>query len=85
RNGVSFIDPDTAYIDSDVKIGNDTVIEGNVVIKGKTEIGSNCYITTSSRIIDSKIGNNVTITSSTLQEAQMDDNTDIGPNSHLRP
>ena len=85
RNGVSFIDPDTAYIDSDVKIGNDTVIEGNVVIKGKTEIGSNCYITNSSRIIDSKIGNNVTITSSTLQEAQMDDNTDIGPNSHLRP
>lgn len=85
RNGVSFIDPDTAYIDSDVKIGNDTVIEGNVVIKGNTEIGSDCYITNSSRIVDSKIGNHVTITSSTLQEAQMDDNTDIGPNSHLRP
>ncbi len=85
RNGVSFIDPDTAYIDSDVKIGNDTVIEGNVVIKGNTEIGSDCYITNGSRIVDSKIGNHVTITSSTLQEAEMDDNTDIGPNSHLRP
>lgn len=85
RNGVSFIDPSTAYIDSDVKIGNDTVIEGNVVIKGNTEIGSDCYITNGSRIVDSKIGNNVTITSSTLQEAEMDDNTDIGPNSHLRP
>lgn len=85
RNGVSFIDPDTAYIDAGVKIGNDTVIEGNVVIKGNTEIGSDCYITNGSRIVDSKIGNHVTITSSTLQEAQMDDNTDIGPNSHLRP
>ena len=85
RNGVSFVDPDTAYIDVDVKIGNDTVIEGNVVIKGNTEIGSDCYITNGSRIIDSKIGNGVTITSSTLQEAEMDDNTDIGPNSHLRP
>lgn len=85
RNGVSFIDPDTAYIDSDVKIGNDTVIEGNVVIKGNTEIGSECVITNGSRIIDSKIGNGVTITSSTIEEAEMDDNTDIGPNSHLRP
>lgn len=85
RNGVSFIDPDTAYIDAGVKIGNDTVIEGNVVIKGNTEIGSDCYITNGSRIVDSKIGNHVTITSSTLQEAEMDDNTDIGPNSHLRP
>ena len=85
RNGVSFVDPDTAYIDVDVKIGNDTVIEGNVVIKGNTEIGSDCYITNGSRIIDSKIGNGVTITSSTIEEAEMDDNTDIGPNSHLRP
>ncbi|MBU3828858.1 MAG: bifunctional UDP-N-acetylglucosamine diphosphorylase/glucosamine-1-phosphate N-acetyltransferase GlmU [Candidatus Lactobacillus pullistercoris] len=85
RDGVSFIDPDTAYIDSDVKIGNDTVIEGNVVIKGHTEIGSDCYITNGSRIIDSKIGNNVTITSSTIEESEMADNSDIGPNSHLRP
>lgn len=85
RDGVSFIDPDTAYIDAGVKIGNDTVIEGNVVIKGHTEIGQDCYITSGSRIEDSKLGNHVTVTSSTLQEAQMDDNTDIGPNSHLRP
>lgn len=85
RDGVSFIDPDTAYIDADVKIGNDTVIEGNVVIKRNTEIGSDCYITSGSRIVDSKIGNNVTVTSSTVEEAEMDDNTDIGPNSHLRP
>ncbi|NRO05467.1 bifunctional UDP-N-acetylglucosamine diphosphorylase/glucosamine-1-phosphate N-acetyltransferase GlmU [Lactobacillus helveticus] len=85
RDGVSFIDPDTAYIDADVKICNDTVIEGNVVIKGNTEIGSDCYITNGSRIVDSKIGNGVTITSSTIEEAEMDDNTDIGPNSHLRP
>lgn len=85
RDGVSFIDPDTAYIDADVKIGNDTVIEGNVVIKGNTKIGSDCYITSGSRIVDSKIGNNITVTSSTVEEAEMDDNTDIGPNSHLRP
>lgn len=85
RAGVSFIDPTTAYIDADVEIGNDTVIEGNVVIKGHTKIGSDCLITSGSRIENSTIGDHVTITSSTLQEATMHDNTDIGPNSHLRP
>lgn len=85
QDGVTFIDPDTAYIDSDVKIGNDTIIEGNVVIKGKSVIGSDCVITSGSRIIDSEIGNNVTITSSTIEESKMADNSDIGPNSHLRP
>ncbi|MBC6341634.1 bifunctional UDP-N-acetylglucosamine diphosphorylase/glucosamine-1-phosphate N-acetyltransferase GlmU [Lactobacillus kimbladii] len=84
-NGVTFIDPDTAYIDVDVKIGCDTQIEGNVVIKGNTEIGSDCLITSGSRIIDSKVGNNVTVTSSTVEQAEMDEFSDVGPNSHLRP
>ena len=84
-NGVTFIDPDTAYIDADVKIGCDTLIEGNVVIKGNTEIGNDCVITSGSRIIDSKIANNVTVTSSTVEQAEMDEFSDVGPNSHLRP
>ena len=84
-NGVTFIDPDTAYIDANVKIGCDTQIEGNVVIKGNTEIGSDCLITSGSRIIDSKVGNNVTVTSSTVEQAEMDEFSDVGPNSHLRP
>ena len=84
-NGVTFIDPDTAYIDADVKIGCDTLIEGNVVIKGNTEIGDDCVVTSGSRIIDSKIANKVTVTSSTVEQAEMDEFSDVGPNSHLRP
>ncbi len=85
REGVSMIDPETTYIDADVKIGRDTVIEGGVVIKGHTEIGNDCYIGAGSRIIDSKIHDGVKIISSTLQEAEMHNGSDIGPNSHLRP
>ncbi len=84
-NGVTFIDPATAYIDADVKIDCDTVIEGNVVIKGKSVIGRNCLITSGSRIVDSQIGDCVTVTLSTIENSQMDEQTDIGPNSHLRP
>lgn len=84
-NGVSMIDPATTYIDAGVKIGNDTVIEGNVVIKGNTTIGKDCYISAHSRIEDSTIHDGVTVTSSTLQHAEMHSGSDIGPNSHLRP
>lgn len=84
-DGVSMIDPDTTYIDAGVKIGRDTVIEGNVVIKGKTTIGSDCLIGAGSRIIDSTIHDNVKVISSTLESAEMHDGSDIGPNSHLRP
>lgn len=85
ENGVTFIDPTTAYIDANVKIGCDTVIEGNVVIKGNSVIGSDCTITSGSRIDNSKIGNHVTVTSSTIEDSKMDNHSDVGPNSHIRP
>ncbi len=85
RAGVTMLDPATTYIDAGVKVGNDTVIEGNVVIKGHTEIGSDCLIGAGSRITDSILHDNVKVISSTLEEAEMHDGSDIGPNSHLRP
>ena len=85
QEGVTMLDPATTYIDAGVKVGNDTVIEGNVVIKGNTTIGSDCLIGAGSRITDSTIHDNVKIISSTLEEAEMHDGSDIGPNSHLRP
>ena len=44
ESGVTMLDPETTYIDDGVQIGQDTVIEGGVVIKGKTTIGNGCYI-----------------------------------------
>ena len=85
QEGVSMVDPATTYIDADVQIGNDTVLEGNVVIKGHTVIGKDCYISAGSRIVDSTIHDGVKITSSTLESAEMHNGSDIGPNSHLRP
>lgn len=85
RNGVTIIDPQNTYIDTDVEIGSDTVIEPGVSLKGKTKIGSDCLIGAHSEIIDSTIGNEVTVTSSVIESSIMHDQTDIGPYSHLRP
>lgn len=85
RNGVTMINPETTYIDVDVKIGNDTVIEGQVNLKGHTTIGSDCRIGSNSEIVDSQIGDHVQVTSSTIETAEMASGSNIGPNSHLRP
>lgn len=85
QNGVTLIDPATAYIDADVQIGPDTVIEPGVYLKGHTVIGSDCVIGTHSELVDATIEDAVTVTSSTIEQAIMRKGSNIGPNSHLRP
>ncbi|MBN1405634.1 MAG: NTP transferase domain-containing protein [Candidatus Omnitrophica bacterium] len=50
KNGVTFIDPDTAYIDEGVKIGKDSIIYPSVIIEGDVVIGNNCRIGPFARI-----------------------------------
>lgn len=84
-NGVSFINPEATYIDAGVEIGAETVIEPGVYLKGKTVIGSECFITSGSEIVDSTIGDHVIVKSSCIEESLVHDNVDIGPFAHLRP
>jgi bifunctional UDP-N-acetylglucosamine pyrophosphorylase / glucosamine-1-phosphate N-acetyltransferase len=44
EDGVTIIDPDSTFIDSTVKIGQDTIICPFAVIKGETKIGKHCHI-----------------------------------------
>jgi bifunctional UDP-N-acetylglucosamine pyrophosphorylase/glucosamine-1-phosphate N-acetyltransferase len=67
--GVTVVDPDSTFIDADVTIGQDTVIEPFSVIKGKTVIGQEC-----------RIGPHVHI-----EDARMGDRSDCGPFARLRP
>lgn len=84
-NGVTIIDPENTYIDVDVEIGSDTVIEPGVYLQGQTKIGESCMITTGSKVVDSQIDANVTIHSSTIENSVMESHTDAGPYAHLRP
>lgn len=84
-NGVTFIDPETTYINEGVVIGSDTVIEAGVSIKGATVIGRDCLIGTNSEIIDSILEDNVTIVQSVVEESVIRSHADVGPFAHLRP
>lgn len=84
-NGVTFVNPAATQIEADVTIGQDTVIETGVSLKGNTTIGKNCFIGVNSEIYASEIADNVSITQSTIEESFIDENTGVGPYTHVRP
>lgn len=83
-NGVTVIDPLTTYIEGSVTIGRDTTIFPGCVLQGSTHIGAHATIGPNTQIIDSRIGDNCRITYSVVEEAQMDNGSEIGPFGHLR-
>lgn len=84
-NGVTIIDTNSTYIESDVEIGNDTIIYPGVMLKGKTKIGSNCAIEMNSSIDNSIIGDNTEVKNSTIVDSTVGENTTVGPYAYLRP
>jgi bifunctional UDP-N-acetylglucosamine pyrophosphorylase/glucosamine-1-phosphate N-acetyltransferase len=84
-NGVTLIDPETTYLDADVEIGSDTVIEPNVVIKGRTVIGKHVQITSGSRIDSSTLHHHTEVRNSTVEQSVLEAGANVGPYAHLRP
>lgn len=85
ENGVTIIDPNNTYIDSEVTIGKDTTIYPGNILKGETIIKEDCVLYPNNRIADSIIGNGVSVQSSVVIESQIGDQTTVGPFAYIRP
>ncbi|MGV3467123.1 MAG: bifunctional UDP-N-acetylglucosamine diphosphorylase/glucosamine-1-phosphate N-acetyltransferase GlmU [Heyndrickxia sp.] len=85
RNGVTIIDPDNTYIESDVVIGADTIIQPGTMLSGKTVIGEDCMIGPNTEIKDCEIGNGTNIKQSVAQQSSIGSHVNIGPFAHIRP
>ena len=84
-SGVTVLDPPNTYIEKMVEVGKDTIIYPYCLLQGKTKIGEHCIIEHNSRILDSTIGNKVTICSnSIISESKVENQASIGPFAHLR-
>jgi len=85
-SGVTVHQPQTVYIEPEVKVGRDTEIFGPVYLRGKTEIGEGCYVGPYCDIGDSKIGEGVKVESHCwLRGALLEDGSSVGPFAKLRP
>lgn len=84
-NGVTLIDPLNTYIEVDVKIGQDTVIEPGTYLKGNTVIGEDVFIGSNTQIVNSRIEDQAKIIQSVVEASTVKESSDVGPFSHLRP
>ncbi|MFA6237404.1 MAG: bifunctional UDP-N-acetylglucosamine diphosphorylase/glucosamine-1-phosphate N-acetyltransferase GlmU [Bacteriovorax sp.] len=84
--GVRFIDSSHCYIDSDVEIGEGTIIYPNTFITGKTRIGKNAVIEMGAQITNSIVDDNARVLAySILEEAHLHTKASAGPFARLRP
>ena len=83
--GVTIEDPATTYIDRDVQVGTDTVIHPGVSLEGCTIIGTACEIHSGARIVDSRIGDRVTVHNyCVMTNVTVESDASVGPFAHLR-
>lgn len=86
ENGVTIIDPETTYIDSEVEIERDTVIYPFTYLEGKTKIKKDCVIGPHCRLVNIEIGNCTQIKANcVLRNSLIEDNCTIGPFAYIRP
>ncbi len=83
--GVTLEDSATIYVDRDVEVGADTIIHPGVSLEGSTTIGRQCEIHSGVRIVNSRIGDRVTIHNHcVITDATVATDAQIGPFAHLR-
>ena len=84
--GVTLEDPATAYVDADVVVGRDTVIHPGVMLEGSTTVGDRCELHAGVRIVNSTVGDDVTIDNFCLiADSTIESGARVGPFAHLRP
>ena len=82
--GVTIDDPATTYIDEGVTIGRDTVIHPGVSLEGRTTIGAGCEIHSGARIVDSRLGDRVTVLNHcVITSTSIANDVRLGPFAHL--
>ncbi|WP_050613569.1 bifunctional UDP-N-acetylglucosamine diphosphorylase/glucosamine-1-phosphate N-acetyltransferase GlmU [Bacillus testis] len=85
RNGVTLIDPANTYIESDVVIGQDTIIYPGTTIKAGSKIGSDCIIGPNTEIANCVVGDASSICQSVAHDSVIGSKVTIGPFAHIRP
>lgn len=85
ESGVTIVDPETTYIDPEVVVEPDVVIQPGCHLRGRTRIARDCEVGPNTFVVDSEIGVGSRVWFSVLEGARVGERVSIGPFSHLRP
>jgi bifunctional UDP-N-acetylglucosamine pyrophosphorylase/glucosamine-1-phosphate N-acetyltransferase len=85
RAGVTFTAPDTVALDAGVELGEDTVVEAGVTLRGATRAGRGCRIGPQVTATGAVLGDEVTVLHAVLHDCEVERGATVGPFAYLRP
>lgn len=85
RAGVTILDSGATWIDADVKLAADVTIAPGSSLRGRTSVGAGSVIGPMTTLIDSRLGERVTVPHSYLTGCEVADGASVGPFAYLRP
>jgi bifunctional UDP-N-acetylglucosamine pyrophosphorylase/glucosamine-1-phosphate N-acetyltransferase len=83
--GVTVTDPATTYLDVDVEVGQDTVLEPLTFLEAGTRVGAGCVIGPNTRLVACTVDDEATVTQAVGVHAHVGARATVGPFAYLRP
>lgn len=83
--GVTVVDPASTYIDVDVEIAPDVVIQPGTHLRGATSIAEDAVIGPDTTLVDTEVGAGASVLRSEVHLSVIGENATVGPFSYLRP
>ena len=85
REGVTVVDPETTWIDSDVSLSPDVTILPNVQLHGATDIGTGAVIGPDTTLTDTEVKARARVIRTHGELAVIGEGASVGPFAYLRP
>ncbi len=83
--GVSMLDPQTVWIEPQVRIGADSFLYPMTFLSGQSSLAEDCIIGPNTQISNSSVGRACHIEESIVRSAQLEDEVSVGPRAYIRP
>jgi bifunctional UDP-N-acetylglucosamine pyrophosphorylase/glucosamine-1-phosphate N-acetyltransferase len=85
RSGVTVVDPASVWVDADVRIGQDAVIEPNVQLRAGTVIGSGAVVGPDTTLSGVTVGDGASVVRTHGSDSVIGSGASVGPFAYLRP
>ena len=85
KEGVTVVDPDTTWVDADVKLARDVTVLPGVQLLGATVVGEDAVIGPDSTLKDTEVGQGARVVRTHAELAVIGAGANVGPFSYLRP
>jgi bifunctional UDP-N-acetylglucosamine pyrophosphorylase/glucosamine-1-phosphate N-acetyltransferase len=83
-DGVTITDPETTYIDADVRLAEDVTVLPNCYLHGATTVTANAVVGPGTTLRNARIGEHSVVQSSVIEDSSIGSRVMVGPFAHVR-